>query len=104
MPLILESPSKRDHSLERPFISTLLSDLLALHIHIAGAFAGRGPPVANVSKAPVASGMSSSAYVRETALGVSQMKMAPSVPAVTMYFWLGEMAIFVTSPEWPIPL
>lgn len=39
--------------------------------------------------------MSSSALERMTAAGVSQMKMAPSVPAVTMYFWFGEMAIYI---------
>jgi len=32
--------------------------------------------------------------VRHTEAGVSQMKMAPSEPAVTMNFWLGEMAIY----------
>ena len=50
--------------------------------------------MASVSMAaPVFSGMSSSAIVRATFAGVFQMKMAPSVPAVTMNFWFGEMAI-----------
>lgn len=57
--------------------------------------AGVGPPVPIVSRvAPfVFSGMSSSAMERTTLAGVSHMKMAPSVPAVTMNFWLGEIAI-----------
>ena len=63
--------------------------------HWRGAFAGLGPPVAIVSMAaPVFSGMSSSAMVRATDAGVVQMKMAPSVPAVTMNFWFGAMAIY----------
>ena len=69
--------------------------------HWAGALAGLGPPVAMVSMgAPVFSGMSSSARVRITSAGVSQMKMAPSEPAVTMNFWLGEMAIYKTGPNY----
>ena len=68
--------------------------------HWRGAFAGLGPPVAIVSMAaPVFSGMSSSAMVPTTVLGVFQMKMAPSVPAVTMNFWLGEMAICNTNTQ-----
>lgn len=66
-----------------------------------GALAGLGPPVAMVSMAaPVFSGISSSARVRITSAGVSQMKMAPSEPAVTMNFWLGEMAIYKTVPNY----
>ena len=62
--------------------------------HCLGALAGLGPPVFIVSRAaPVFSGMSSSAWAPATLLGVFQMKMAPSVPAVTMNFWFGEMAI-----------
>jgi hypothetical protein len=40
-----------------------------------------------------ASGMSLSALEANTDLGMCQMKIAPSVPAVTMNCWLGEMAI-----------
>ena len=40
-----------------------------------------------------ASGMSLSALEARTDLGMCQMKIAPSVPAVTMNCWLGEMAI-----------
>jgi hypothetical protein len=40
------------------------------------------------------SGMSLSALEARTDLGMCQMKMAPSVPAVTMNCWLGEIAIY----------
>jgi len=49
--------------------------------------------VAIVSIPATLSGMSSSLRDRNTLSGVFQMKMAPSVPAVTMNLWFGEMAI-----------
>ena len=93
--------SKQTRSLTRASLIKYcpFSTFSVLHIHWAGAFAGRGPPVANVSIWPVASGMSSSARVFATAGGVSQMKMAPSVPAVTMNFWLGAMAIYTKDTQ-----
>lgn len=38
-----------------------------------------------------------------TSRGVSQMKIAPSSPTDTIYFWFGENNILVIAAEWPWP-
>ena len=91
------SHSLGNHIFDLTLASSLERQVWRAHM-LAGAFAGLGPPVPIVSMAaPVFSGMSSSAWVPTTLCGVFQMKMAPSVPAVTMNFWFGEMAICYTN-------